>query len=172
VTGTSANPAAITAGATAVTSTGTTAAALTTDFGNLIAAITTSGRAITWIMRPTTLARVALILGGAASDVPRTLFGIPIIASGNSPQQITLVDAGEIVFADDGGFDISLSQQANVEMETEPIGSAVDAGSPPGPTSTTFINLFQVNCVGVKLTRWLNWEVVRSGSVAYMVTTY
>ena len=79
-----------------MTSTGTTAAALTTDFGNPIAAITTSGRALTWIMRPTTLARVALILGGAASDVPRTLFGIPIIASGNSPQQVTLVDAGEI----------------------------------------------------------------------------
>jgi HK97 family phage major capsid protein len=172
VTGTAANPASIVAGGTLVNSTGTTAAAMTTDFGNLIAAITTNGRALVWIMRPVTMARVALVLGAAASDIPRTLFGIPIVASSNSPQQITLADAGEIVYADDGGFDISLSRQGTIEMESEPIGSSIADGSPAGPTPTSMVSLFQVNCVGVMLTRWLNWEVVRSGSVAYMPVTY
>jgi hypothetical protein len=172
VTGTASNPASIVAGGTLVSSTGMTAAAMTTDFGNLIAAITTSGRALVWIMRPTTMARVALVLGAAASDVPRTLFGVPIIASSNSPQQITLADAGEIVFADDGGFEISLSRQASVEMESEPIGSSIADGSPAGTTATNLVSLFATNCVGTRLTRWVNWEVVRSGAVAYMPVSY
>jgi hypothetical protein len=57
-------PGALTLGGTAVTSTGSSAAQITTDLGSMIAGITTRGNGLVWILRPTTLARVGLALGG------------------------------------------------------------------------------------------------------------
>ena len=65
-----------------------------------------------WIMRPGTAARIAATIGGtAAVNVPRTLFGIPLILSANSPAQITLLDPSQILYSDDGGSS-SRAQQA------------------------------------------------------------
>jgi HK97 family phage major capsid protein len=89
VGGSDANPASITSGGTAVTSTGSTAAAMVTDFGAMLDAVTTSGRGLTWMMQPQTAARVALVLGAAAADLPRTFLGLPVIMSSTSPAQIT-----------------------------------------------------------------------------------
>ena len=46
-------PAAITNGATAITSTGSTAAQINADLAGMLAAITTDGGGLVWIMRPT-----------------------------------------------------------------------------------------------------------------------
>lgn len=171
------NPASITYGATPVTSTGgtaPTAAQLVADLGAMIAAITTSGTSLTWIMRRTTLARVALALGAAAGDVPRTLLGIPLLVSSTSPQQITLVDAAEIGFAEDeNGLDISVSDQASLQMDDAPTNAALSPGSPTDdPVATQVLSLWQTGLVGVKVERRLNWEVARSGAVSYMTVSY
>ena len=64
--------------------TGTSAAQINADLGALLAAVTTPGPR-TWIMRAGTAARIAATIGGtAAMDVPRTLFGMPLILSANS----------------------------------------------------------------------------------------
>jgi HK97 family phage major capsid protein len=79
-------PAAITNGATAITSTGSTAAQINADLAGMLAAITTDGGALVWIMKPMTAYKIAATIGGtAAADIPRTLFGIPLILSVNSP---------------------------------------------------------------------------------------
>src|SRR4030095_13681103 len=115
-------PAAITNGATAVTSTGVTAAAVTTDLGSLLAAITTSGGGLVWIMRPLTAYNIAAKLAavGMTTDIPRTLLGIPLILSVNSPAQITLVDAAHILYSDTGAIDVDTSTQAAIEMNDAP----------------------------------------------------
>jgi hypothetical protein len=71
----------LTDGIAPVSSTGTSAAQLTTDFGNLLAGITTSGSSLVWVMRPLTSARVALGLGAAAAELPARLFGLPVVLS-------------------------------------------------------------------------------------------
>lgn len=76
-------PAAITNGATAVTQTGVTAAAISADFASLLAAITTGGASLVWIIRPLTAYKIAATISG--TDIPRTLFGIPLVLSANSP---------------------------------------------------------------------------------------
>src|SRR5262249_32697388 len=96
------NPASITNGATEITSTGSTAAAIATDLKALLAANTTPGTGLRWVLRPMTLATVAWALGAAAPDVPRTLYGIPLVVSVNSPAQITLVDGAGILYSDAG----------------------------------------------------------------------
>lgn len=157
-------PAAITNGATAVTSTGSTAAQMTADLNGLIAAISTTGAALTWIMRPLTAARISATLGAAAADIPRTLFGIPLTLSANGPQQITLVDAANILYSDDGGFDVSISEQANIQLD--------DAPTDPAVAASVFVSLFQRNLWGVRVTRWLAYLRAQTGAVSYMTVTY
>jgi hypothetical protein len=122
-------PAAITNGATAVTSTGSTAAQISADLASMLAVITTTATSLVWIMRPTTAATVAMRLAGVGTptDLPRTLFGAPVILSVNSPQQVTLIDAGNILYSDEGGFDVSISNQALVQMDDAPANPPVAA---------------------------------------------
>ena len=83
----------------------------------MLAAITTDGGGLTWIMKPMTAYKIAATIGGtAAVDMPRTLFGIPVVLSINSPAQITLVDANHILYSDTGGFDVSISTQAAIQL--------------------------------------------------------
>jgi HK97 family phage major capsid protein len=165
---TSTHPASITNGATAVVSSGTTAAAITADLAALSAAVTTPGRGRTWILRPGTLTHIALALGGgAAADAPRTLAGVPILVSENSPPQVTLVDLGEIAYAA-GAIDLTSSTQATVEMNSAPTQNATTTP----PVGAVMVSLFQNNLVAFHILRFINWQRVRAGSVAYMVTTY
>ena len=112
-------PAAVTNGATSIASTGSTAAQINTDLAAMLAAITTSGAGLTWVMKPMTAYKIAATIGGtAAVDVPRTLFGIPLVLSLNSPQQIALIDASCLLYSDDGEIDISTTDQASLQLET------------------------------------------------------
>lgn len=159
-------PAAITNGATAVVQSGVTAAAIAVDLGSLLAAITTSGGGLVWIMRPLTAFNIAAKFAavGMATDIPRTLLGIPLILSVNSPAQITLVDAANVLYSDDGGFDVSASEQASIQMN--------DAPSDPDTAATVFTSLYQRNLWAVRVTRWLSYLRAQTGSVAYMAVTY
>ncbi len=161
-------PAAITSGAPSVTSTGTTAAQMTADLTAMISAIQTNGASLVWILRPTTLAKIAGTLGAAGNlavaDVPRTLYGLPILANANSPQQIVLLDAQAVLLADENGFDLSLSENASVQMESAP--------DSPVLATTILTSLFQINAVGIRATRILSWLRGHAGAVVYMTVSY
>ena len=87
-------------------------------------------------------------------------------SSGNAPRhQITLADLSEIAYAA-LPLDVSVSESATVEMESEPTNS-VNAGSPPAPVPTELVSLFQTNSVGYKVSRIANWAA-REGAVAYI----
>jgi len=156
-------PASITFGATAVTSTGATAAAIAADLGSMLAALTTSAGAPVWIMRPTTAAKVSAALG-TTSGLPATLYGIPTILSANSPAQITLMDTGMVLVADEGKFDTSISESASVQMDSAPMS--------PADATTVMVPFFQQNLVGIRAARWINWERAGVGSVVYMTVAY
>jgi len=156
-------PASITNGATVITSTGTTAAAIQADLAAMVAAITTSGGGLTWIMRRKTAATIGGALG-AASGLPGNLSSVPIVVSDNSPAQITLVDMAAILYADDGQFAVSESGEATLQLNTAP-----DA---PATAATIFTSLYQNDAVGMKALRWINWLRVVNGAVVYMPVTY
>lgn len=157
-------PAAITNGATEVTSTGTSAAQINADLGALLAAVTTPGLR-TWIMRPGTAYRIAATIGGtAAIDVPRTLFGIPLILSANSPAQITLVDPAQILYSDNGEIELSPSAYAALQMDSAPVDPPVAA--------TVVTSLWPMNLWGLKALRWIAYLRAQAGSVAFMTVAY
>jgi HK97 family phage major capsid protein len=155
-------PASVTNGATAITSTGATAAAITTDLNAMLAAITTTGGDLVWVMRPKTAAYIAGALG-MMTGLPSALFGLPVVASSNSPQQVTLLDGRAILYADDGGIEIDLSQNMTVQMDTAPI--TPDATVVP-------MSAWQLNVIGIRAVRYIGWLRAVSGSVSYMITTY
>jgi HK97 family phage major capsid protein len=157
-------PAAITNGATAVTSTGTTAAQMNADLAALLAALTTPGP-LAWIMQPKTAYRIAATIGGtAAVNVPHTLFGIPLVLSANSPAQVTLLDPSQILYSDNGGIEIDSTEQAALQMNDSPTDPAVAA--------TVFQSLWQNNLWALKVTRWIAYLRAQTGSVAYMTVSY
>jgi HK97 family phage major capsid protein len=151
-------PAAITNGATAVTSTGTTAAQITADLNGLLAAINTTGTSLVWVMRPLTVARMAATLGNAVTGLPTNLFGIPVVLSANSPQQITLIDAAHILYSDDGSIDVDTSESAAIEMDSVP--------TDPPTAATVTVSLFHRNLFGIKVIRWLSYLRAQTGAVA------
>lgn len=156
-------PAPITAGAVAIPSTGSTAAAISADLGAMLAAITTGGSGLTWIMRTTTMAHLAGALG-SPSGLPDRLWGLPVVHSPNSPAQITLVDAAAILYADEGGFDVNVSRDATVQLNTTP-------DNPP-TAATAFESMWQNNHVSVRSRRWINWLRAVDGAVSYMTVSY
>jgi hypothetical protein len=164
-------PASITNGATAITSTGTTAAQISADLAAMNAAITTPGQGLVWIMRKKTMGTIAGALG-AVSGLPQTLWGYPVIMSDTSPAQITLVDAQAILYSDEGGIELDVTTQGSVQMDSTPASPPVE-GSPPGTGETVvFISLWQTNQWAIKAMKWLAYQRAYPGAVAYMVVTY
>ena len=142
------NPASVTNGSTEITTTGTTAAQIAADLAGMLAAVTSPGPLV-WIMKPKTMYRIALVLGSQAAGLPATLFGIPVIASNNSPAQVTLLDPGALIYSDSGQFDVDVSSQATFEFNTTP--------AEPTASSTIFQGLYQRNLIAIKALRWLAW---------------
>ena len=159
-------PASITNGATAITSTGGTAAQIVADLTALIQAITTPMRSATWILPSKTAYTIAARLAGVGTTttLPTSLLGIPAIVSASAPaRQITLVDLEGIVYADEG-LTVDTATHGSVEMST--------VATSPSTAGTVLVPLWSSNLVAVKCLRWLSWMRAVPGSVAYMATSY
>lgn len=167
------NPPSITFGATAITSSGSSASQIITDLSAMLAAISTTGHRLAFAMRPLTYYTIVAKLAGAGTTVPPgTLLGIPVVLSANGPRQITLLDASEILYADDGEFEVQKSDEASIEMEDGPSNASEAGGSPTGPSGSTYVHMYQTNCVALKAQRLLSWQRARDGAVSYMTVSY
>jgi HK97 family phage major capsid protein len=158
------NPASILNGSTEITTTGTTAAQIAADLAGMLAAVTTPGPLV-WIMKPKTMYRIALTLGSQAAGLPTTLFGIPVVASINSPAQIALIDPSAIVYSDNGQFDLDASQNALLELN--------DAPANPTVAGTTMTSMYQRNDIAIRALRWLAWlNPAPTASASFMTVSY
>jgi hypothetical protein len=77
---------------------------------------------------------------------------------------VALIHGPSILFADDGGVNIDVSQEATVELNTVPT-------SPP-TASSVLISLWQQNLIGLRAERFINWKRARTTSVVYTTATY
>jgi len=176
---TNVSPASITSGVSAVTPSGTTAAAFRADvktlFGNFITVnLPTAGGV--WIMHSTTALSLSLMLNSLGQPVfPNitaeggSLLGYPVIVSQNIPATggsptdgypLIFAIAREIMRADDGQVTIDASREASLQMDTAP-------DSPP-TASTNMISLWQTNHVGLRAERYINWQKRRTTAVQYI----
>jgi HK97 family phage major capsid protein len=169
------SPASITNGAVAIPSTGTDQDAINADiravFGAFIAAnnAPTSG---VWIMSSTTALALALMLNPLGQPAypgvtmnGGTLAGLPVITSeyvtaDTAGSIVALVNARDIYLGDEGGFDVSMSTEASLQMD--------DAPDNPTTGATVLVSLWQRNLVGFRAERAINWSRRRPSAVAYL----
>lgn len=173
------SPASISNGVTPTVATGTTADALRTDVGTLFEGFLEANLQLNdacWIMSQVTAARINLIRSNLGlKEYPEInvnggfFEGLPVYvsqsvpATGGSPTDgypIFLVNAGDILIADDGQIRVDASSEASLQMDTAP--------DSPTTGSTTLISLWQQGYMGIKADRDVNWVKRRSTSVAYI----
>ena len=95
-----------------------------------------------------------------------TLAGLPVFTSQYVPTAtagsvVALIKGDEIFLGDEGGIQVSVSDQATLQMDTAPTQDSVT------PTASAGVSMFQTNSVAFLVERILNWQKRRAGSVAW-----
>ena len=168
-------PASVLNGVTATPSTGSTVAAIMTDVSTLVnrflSANATPRRGY-WVMNPRTALYLSLLR--TAQDVfafPNitmdggTWMGFPVITSQSvsldygspSATYIALVDAADILYADDGQVTLDVSREASLQMDSAPSAGA-----------QSLVSLWQNNLVGLRAERYVHW-LKRRSTAAYFI---
>lgn len=179
-------PASITNGVAPVTATGTTADHLRRDvqtlMGKFVAANLSLAGAV-FIMTEMRALSLALMLNPLGQrefpdiningDSGGKFFGLPVVLSENIPanagagdpivgagDRIILAKASEIMLADDGETLLDASNQASLQMDSAPTNPPVAA--------TVMVSLWQMNLVGIRAERFINWTKRRAGAVQFI----
>lgn len=151
------NPASIT---NAVTPTATGAnvdATVTAVLAALFAARPGATGAVV-ITSPATAARIAGTGNNPDAKVSGgTVQGVPLVPSEGALTYIIAIDPSGVLIAD-GGVGVDVSEQADVELNDAPVGTAASVVTP----------LWQTNQVAFKVERMINYQAV-AGAVQYAV---
>lgn len=180
-------PASITNGVTPVVASGTDADAVRTDVQALMGKFVTVNMSLSgavWIMTEMQALALALMLNPLGQrefpdiqingDSGGRFFGLPVVLSENIPAnpgaggppvtgdgaRIILAKASEIMLADDGETLLDASNQASLQMDSAPTNPPVAA--------TVMVSLWQMNLVGIRAERFINWTKRRPGAVQYI----
>lgn len=158
------SPASITNGTTAITSAGTSQANAATDLQALLTQFIAANPDIenlVLLMKPANAVAIA-----RATNTPTlgltggSIYGIPVVTSSNVGDRLIALDAQGILYADDGGTEISASRSAAIQMDSSP--------SNPSDATTVLVSFFQRDLVGFRATRWINWVRALTSSVKYV----
>lgn len=154
-------PAGVLNGVTVTPNTGTTAAAYEADLLSLINTFVAANLSLDgayFLMSETRAAQISLLrdalgnsyFAGMALRGTRTLMGIPVITSQAVGDKIILVKTSEILLAQDGGVDVSYSDQATL----------VDGD--------TTHHLWQENKFAVRVEKFITWAKRRPIAAAFL----
>lgn len=176
------SPASITNGVTPVAASGTDAEAARADAKALMSKFLTANLSLSgavWIMTEVQALGFALLLNplgqpefpgiqinGASGG---TFMGLPVVLSENVPlnatsgsegSRIILAKANEILLADDGETMLDVSSEASLQMDSAP--------DSPTSATTVMVSLWQMNLIGIRAERYINWAKRRAGAVQYI----
>lgn len=96
-----------------------------------------------------------------------TLAGLPVFTSQYVPSPtagpvVALIKGDEIFLGDEGGIQVSMSDQASLQMDNAPTQSSIGT-----PTATSVVSMFQTNSVAFLVERILNWQKRRAAAVVW-----
>jgi hypothetical protein len=168
-----AKPASITNGISGtVASSGSDAEAVRADARAAMAVFVTAKNPLTsgvWIMSGINALGLAVMVNalGQAEFPGMTVnggifMGLPVIVSQGAGDTITLVNAGDIWLADDGGVNVDMSTEASLQMVDNPTGTSVGSD----PVEATLVSMFQTNSVAIRVETYINWARRRPTGVA------
>jgi HK97 family phage major capsid protein len=168
------HPGAVTNGVTPIPSSGATIANITADLASAVGAMQVANvamRAPVWVMHPRTKTYLSLLRGTMDTFVfgqelaGNRLLGIPVVTStsmpvdtsggsGDGQTSIVLMDAAEILLADDGQVMLDSSREAAIQMD-----------SAPATPATPLVSLWQQNLLALKAERYIWWQRRRAPAV-------
>jgi HK97 family phage major capsid protein len=161
------NPASITNGVTGTAATGTDVADARSDLSARVQAFAAANYGleglVILISESQAFALSLMINSVGAPAFPGlgvgggSVFGIPVVTSETVGSQIILVHAPSVLYADDGGVDISISREASVELDSVPVE--------PSDATTVLTSLWQANLVGIRAERFITWGKARATAV-------
>ncbi len=170
---TSDNPASILNGISPSSPSGSTAEAFRFDLSQLVAGFIGDNQDPTLavlLMSATTAMMLALMRNALGQrEFPDisvkggSIDGIPAVVSETVGTRVVLVNADDILVADDGAINIDISEQASVEMSTTPL-----TGEESPVDSTVFKSLWQNNLVGLRVETFMTWKRARQSSAAWI----
>ena len=74
----------------------------------------------------------------------------------------------DIFLSDDGGVSIDASREASLEMADTPTNASTSTASPPDPTPTQVVSMYQTNSIALRAERFINWQRRRDAAVAWL----
>lgn len=172
------SPAGIRNGVAAVTLTGDgTIAGIRCDIAAMLKELVGDNLSVSgafWVMPETLAIDLSLIaneVGNAAFPgiTPQggTLAGLPVYTSQYMPTPdsngpvVMLVKGDEIFLGDEGGIQVSMSDQASIIMDDAPDSSSVT------PKAAQMVSLWQTNSVGFLVERFINFQKRRASAVVW-----
>lgn len=170
------SPASITNAVTGIVSSGNDAAAIRTDVAKLMQAFIAANNVPStgvFIMGTTLALQLSLMQNPLGqSEFPGigmsggVFLGMPVIVSDYAPAgTVILVNASDIYYGDEGGFQVDMSREASLEMLDNPVSSST---APTGATS--MVSMFATNSVAFRAERFLNWSKRRPEAVQMLTT--
>lgn len=166
------SPASITNGVTPIVSSGNDAEAIRADAAAVLDAYVDGNNDLTagvWIMGAKIASRLAMLQKplGQGSEFPGLtlrggeFLGFPAIVSNYVPAEtVVFLNADDVYFGDEGGFEVKMSTEASLEMLDNPVGDSV---APTGAAS--MVSMFQTNSTAFLAERHLNWMKRRANAV-------
>lgn len=171
------SPAGLLAGTAALTLTGGGVDGVRCDIAAFLKAMVANNLTIAgsfWVMPET----VAISLSLATNEVGApafpgitptggTLAGLPVFTSQYVPVNtagpvVALIKGDEIFLGDEGGIQVSVSDQATLQMDNAPTQSSIGT-----PTATSGVSMFQTNSVAFLVERFLNFQKRRAAAVVW-----
>ncbi|MDN8339836.1 phage major capsid protein [Acinetobacter baumannii] len=160
------SPASVLNGVDKITASGVTADAIRTDLRKLRAKLISANVSLTgvyYVMSETMASFLSDLVDALGNpifkgmDAPvgeKTLKGLPVVESEKAGKWIALVKPSEILLADDGGIDLSVSTEATLEFNDG--------------TNDVSVNLWQENMVGVRAERYVRWKKRHANAAGYI----
>lgn len=159
------SPASVLNDVTAITPTGTDAAAYDADLNSLITQVTDSGLGLEgayWIMgetRAATMSGLRDALGrkyfeGMELSGQRNLKGLPVLTSGSVKDKIVLIIPSQILLADDDQIDFEVSTEATINFGTKDVPNLV--------------HMYQENLSAIRAERFIRWKKRRAAAAGYI----
>lgn len=96
-----------------------------------------------------------------------TLAGLPVFTSQYVPTDtdgpvVALIKGDEIFLGDEGGIQVSVSDQATLQMDSDPTQRSINT-----PVATAGVSMWQTNSVAFLVERFVNWQKRRPGAVVW-----
>lgn len=170
---TNVSPASILNGISPLVPTGSSAGAFRYDFNRLIAAYIADNQdpstAVVLMSAATAMGLSLMVNALGQSEFPNisltggTILGLPVVVSQNVGTKVILVNASDILLADDGGVSIAVSDQATIEMSTTPL-----SGESSPATTAVLHSMFQRNELAIRAERFITWKRARTSAVQWL----